>query len=112
MADSNHSQAHSHNFISGDEMLKASGQLAGIWITGNELSGLKSPQKKMKNCAIMQKLGTFRYIRGLDSFLSACRSNFADRYTVSTRDVKFVPCPNSNFVFKIRILFELSLGKW
>jgi len=46
VADSNHSQAHSHNFISGDEMLKASGQLAGICITGNELSGLKSPQKK------------------------------------------------------------------
>ena len=27
-----------------------------------------------------------------------------------SRDVKFVFFPNSNFVFKIRILFELRLG--
>ena len=31
---------------------------------------------------------------------------------IHTRDVKFVFFPNSNFVCKIRILFELRLGLW
>jgi len=31
---------------------------------------------------------------------------------VLCRDVKFVSFPYSNFVFKIRILFELRLGLW
>ena len=37
-------------------------------------------------------------------------SHLAYSDEITTRDVKFVFFPNSNFVFKIRILFELRSG--
>jgi len=38
--------------------------------------------------------------------------SFSPFISFVTRDVKFVFFPNSNFVCKIRILFELRLGLW